>query len=81
MFKLIDFFNEKGKIYTRDEYKALEDAPIKELLVRRYYGTWNRVMNMANKMCDLKVAEVKVEEEEVATKAPVTKPVTKMTVK
>lgn len=93
MFKMVEFFNEQGKILTLAEYKALGvNVPVKDYLVRRHWGTWNRVMAGCSKLVDFtstaKVAEIlseeapeEVTEVPVVKKAPVTKPVAKKVTK
>lgn len=41
---IVEFFKAKGKIMTQAEYAACTDAPISLNMVKRYWGSWNRVM-------------------------------------
>ena len=41
---LVKFFEDKGKVLTKDEYAACEDKPLDVRMVKRYWGSWNRVM-------------------------------------
>lgn len=53
MFKLVDFFNEQGRILSFQEYKDLgTEAPFKVIHIKRYWGTWNRAMKAISKLVD-----------------------------
>lgn len=53
IFKVVDFFNEKGKILSLAEYRAYgNEVPVKDYHIRRYWGSWNRVTQAANKLVE-----------------------------
>ena len=39
------FMLEEGKIFTGEEYKQLDQAPMRWATMRRLYGNWNRALN------------------------------------
>lgn len=41
---LRDYFLQKGKALSYEEYRTAEDAPIRPNLVKRTLGGWNRVL-------------------------------------
>ena len=43
---LMDYFMSKGKVYTIDEYKAAEDAPMRFAVAKRAFGSWARMTQM-----------------------------------
>jgi|SaaInlStandDraft_7_1057024.scaffolds.fasta_scaffold242608_2 hypothetical protein len=46
MIILAEFFKKQGKMLTLDEYRKLGDkTPIKDFIVRRYFGTWARALS------------------------------------
>ena len=69
-----EFFAKKG-VESMDlaEYKSHEnDVPVKDYVLRRYFGSWNRVLNVVKVRYPVSVAqapkpkaEVKVEKEDV----------------
>lgn len=44
--QLADYFADKGKIMSIAEYKAAEDRPIRYMLAKRPFGSWNRMTSM-----------------------------------
>jgi hypothetical protein len=46
--QLMDYFNEKGVIYTIDQYKAATDAPMRFMVAKRAFGSWARMTQMIN---------------------------------
>ena len=42
----MDYFMSKGKVYTIDEYKAAEDAPMRFAVAKRAFGSWARMTQM-----------------------------------
>ena len=46
--QLMDYFNEKGVIYTIDQYKAADDAPMRFMVAKRAFGSWARMTQMIN---------------------------------
>ena len=60
MFKVADFFSEKGKVMTLDEYRSYgTEVPVKDYHVRRFWGTWARVMQAANKLVESGTVKLK----------------------
>ena len=43
---LMEFFLDKGKILSIDEYKAAEDAPMRFAVAKRAFGSWARMTQM-----------------------------------
>lgn len=41
--QLAEYFAEKGKIMTRNEYARDEEAPIRFAILRRYIPVWSRL--------------------------------------
>ena len=42
---LSKFFTEKGGVMDLAEYKSYgSDVPVKDFMLRRYFGSWNRVL-------------------------------------
>ena len=50
------------------DYKADENAPVRDYLLRRKYGSWNRVLSVMNKRYPVSVAPVEVEKPKAAPK-------------
>ena len=44
--ELADYFAEKGKVLTVEEYKAAEDRPIRYMVAKRPFGSWSRMQSM-----------------------------------
>lgn len=40
-----NFFALKGKVLTYEEYKLEEEAPVRPVLIKRTFGSWNRLVN------------------------------------
>ena len=55
---LSDFMASKGvESMTLAEYKAVgNDVPVKDYLLKRYFGSWNRVMSVVKKRYPVSVA-------------------------
>ena len=65
-----DFFAEKG-VESMDlvEYKSYgSDVPVKDYLLKRYFGSWNRVLGVVKKRYPISVAPVEVKVEKPAPK-------------
>ena len=43
---LMEFFLDKGKILSIDEYKAAADAPMRFAVAKRAFGSWARMTQM-----------------------------------
>ena len=75
---LSDFIASKG-VETMDlkTYKSFgNDVPVKDYLLKRYFGSWNRVLSVVKKRYPISVAPV-----EVKVEKPVPKPKAKKEVK
>jgi hypothetical protein len=58
---LSEFMADKG-VMDLAEYKSHgNDVPVKDYLLRRAFGSWNRVMSVMNKRYPVSVAPVEVE--------------------
>ena len=67
-----DFFTEKGGVMDLAEYKSHgSDVPVKDYLLRRAFGSWNRVLSVVKNRypVDVPVEEPVVEEVVVEKKA------------
>ena len=65
---LSEFMADKG-VMDLAEYKSHgNDVPVKDYLLRRAFGSWNRVMSVMNKRYPISVAPVKVEKPKAAPK-------------
>ena len=56
-----DFFAEKG-VEKMDlaEYKSYgSEVPVKDYILKRYFGSWNRILAVVNKRYPVSVAPVK----------------------
>ena len=65
-----DFFFEKG-VEKMDlaEYKSYgSDVPVKDYILKRYFGSWNRILAVVNKRYPVSVAPVEVEAPKKAPK-------------
>ena len=65
-----DYFASKGKTLTAEEYKAAEDAPVRFQLVKRYIGSWSRLLNMIEKYGAAEIAIPAPAEEPAPTEEP-----------
>ena len=75
---LSEFIASKG-VDTMDlkTYKSFgNDVPVKDYLLKRYFGSWNRVLSVVKKRYPISVAPV-----EVKVEKPVPKPKAKKEVK
>ena len=62
-----EFFTEKGGVMDLAEYKSYgSDVPVKDYMLRRYFGSWNRVLSVVDKRYPVSVTPVV----EKATPAP-----------
>jgi|TARA_B110000908_G_scaffold148241_1_gene180583 hypothetical protein len=43
---LLEYFLDKGKILSIDEYKAAQDAPMRFMVAKRAFGSWARMSQM-----------------------------------
>ena len=54
-----DFFVEKGGVMDLAEYKSYgSDVPVKDFMLRRYFGSWNRVLSVVDKRYPVSVTTV-----------------------
>ena len=72
---LSDFIASKGvETMTLAEYKDFgNDVPVKDYLLRRQFGSWNRVLSVVNKRHPVPAPVVKVAPKKVAPKKKVVK--------
>ena len=64
-----DFFVEKGGVMDLAEYKSYgSDVPVKDFMLRRYFGSWNRVLSVVDKRYPVSVAVAPKVEEKVVKK-------------
>ena len=67
---LSDYMTEKGGVMDLAEYKSLgNDVPVKDYLLRRAFGSWNRVLSVVSKRYPVQVAVVE-EVKEVEKPSP-----------
>ena len=65
---LSEFMAEKG-VMDLAEYKSHgNDVPVKDYLLRRAFGSWNRVLSVVSKRYPVSVAPVEVEKPKAAPK-------------
>lgn len=67
---LSEFMAKKGvETMTLAEYKAVgNDVPVKDYLLKRYFGSWNRVMSVVKQRYPVSVAAPAPKVEKVAKK-------------
>ena len=66
---LSEFMADEGGVMDLAEYKSHgNDVPVKDYLLRRAFGSWNRVMSVMNKRYPVSVAPVEVEKPKAAPK-------------
>jgi hypothetical protein len=78
MIKALSDFMVKNKVQTMDlaEYKSYgNDVPVKDYLLRRAFGSWNRVLSQVAKRHPVPAPVVKKEVKKVAPKKTVKKEV------
>ena len=64
-----DFMAKEGGVMDLAEYKSHgNDVPVKDYLLRRQFGSWNRVLSVMNKRYPVSVAPVEVEKPKAAPK-------------
>ena len=69
MIKAVSDFFEKEGVMDLAEYKSRgSDVPVKDYLLRRAFGSWNRVLSVVNKRYPVSVAPVEVEKPKAAPK-------------
>jgi hypothetical protein len=69
MVKALSEFMAKEGVMDLAEYKSHgNDVPVKDYLLRRAFGSWNRVMSVMNKRYPVSVAPVEVEKPKAAPK-------------
>ena len=69
MVKALSDFMAKEGVMDLAEYKSHgNDVPVKDYLLRRAFGSWNRVMSVMNKRYPVSVAPVEVEKPKAAPK-------------
>jgi len=62
-----EFFADKGEVMDLATYKSYgSDVPVKDYILRRYFGSWNRVLSVVDKRYPVSVTPVV----EKATPAP-----------
>tara|TARA_R110002012_G_scaffold26641_8_gene86240 strand:+ start:3600 stop:3863 length:264 start_codon:yes stop_codon:yes gene_type:complete len=47
--KLVEYFAEKGHVMSTVEYKAADDTPMRFIVAKRAFGSWNRMTQMAER--------------------------------
>ena len=66
---LSEFMADEGSVMDLAEYKSHgNDVPVKDYLLRRAFGSWNRVISVMNKRYPVSVAPVEVEKPKAAPK-------------
>ena len=69
MVKALSEFMAEDGVMDLAEYKSHgNDVPVKDYLLRRAFGSWNRVMSVMNKRYPVSVAPVEVEKPKAAPK-------------
>tara|TARA_E500000178_G_C16938489_1_gene715179 strand:+ start:1060 stop:1326 length:267 start_codon:yes stop_codon:yes gene_type:complete len=64
-----DFMAKEGGVMNLAEYKSHgNDVPVKDYLLRRQFGSWNRVLSVVNKRYPISVTPVEVEKPKAAPK-------------
>ena len=64
-----EFFVEKGGVMDLATYKSYgSDVPVKDFMLRRYFGSWNRVLSVVDKRYPVSVAAAPKVEEKVVKK-------------
>ena len=64
-----DFFVEKGGVMDLAEYKSYgSEVPVKDFMLRRYFGSWNRVLSVVDKRYPVSVTPAPKVEEKVVKK-------------
>ena len=64
-----DFMAKEGGVMDLAEYKSHgNDVPVKDYLLRRAFGSWNRVLSVVSKRYPVSVAPVEVEKPKAAPK-------------
>ncbi len=67
-----DFMAKEGGVMDLAEYKSHgNDVPVKDYLLRRAFGSWNRVLSVVSKRYPVSVAPVEVEKPKAAPKKEV----------
>ena len=73
-----EFFADKGEVMDLATYKSYgSDAPVKDYMLRRHFGSWNRVLSVVKNRypVEVPVVEEKVVEKKAAPKPKVEKEV------
>ena len=66
---LSEYFTKKGGVMDLVEYKSQgNDVPIKDYIVRKSFGSWNRVLSVVSKRYPVSVAPVEVAKPKAAPK-------------
>ena len=74
MIKAISEFIEKEGVMDLAEYKSYgSEVPVKDYILKRYFGSWNRILAVVNKRYPVSVAPVEVEAPKKAPKVKVEK--------
>ena len=64
-----EFFVEKGGVMDLATYKSYgSDVPVKDFMLRRYFGSWNRVLSVVDKRYPVSVTPAPKVEEKVVKK-------------
>ena len=67
-----DFMAKEGGVMDLAEYKSHgNDVPVKDYLLRRAFGSWNRVLSVVSKRYPISVTPVEVEKPKAAPKKEV----------
>lgn len=48
--QLRDFFKSIGKVPTYEEYKEMENTPVRLQILKRRLGSWPRILNMVGEV-------------------------------
>ena len=70
---LKEYFEEKGKFMTYEEYLQSDDRPIRPHLIKRYVGNWNRLENSIGQIAPKVVEPIKEDTKVIKPDAATTK--------
>ena len=65
--QLIEYFQNKGKVLSIDEYKAAADAPMRFMAAKRAFGSWARMTQMVEHK--MRMDNISIEAPKAAPKA------------
>ena len=64
-----EFFADKGEVMDLATYKSYgSDVPVKDYILRRYFGSWNRVLSVVDKRYPVSVTPAPKVKEKVVKK-------------